>query len=97
MTTGVATDTAESLTNAGMDPAVEATHGRAFAEDLPSRVLNRDEATVLALAIDAAPDRTYCTTWEYTDDQGVRSRWASSPAPRWRPSRTVPSTSSRGR
>ncbi|HMZ12601.1 MAG TPA: DUF5628 domain-containing protein [Mycobacterium sp.] len=74
MTTGVATDTAESLTNAGMDPAVEATHGRAFAEDLPSRVLNRDEATVLALAIDAAPDRTYCTTWEYTDDQGVLRR-----------------------
>ena len=37
MTTGVATDTPESLLNSGMDPTVEATHGRAFAEDLPSR------------------------------------------------------------
>lgn len=70
MTIGVATDTPESLLNSGMDPTVEATHGRAFAEDLPSRNLNRDEAKVLALAIDAAPGRTYCTTWDYTDQQG---------------------------
>ena len=70
MTLGVATDTPESLLNAGMDPTVEPNHGRAFAEDLPSRDLNRDEAKVLALAIDPAPDRTYCTTWSYTDKQG---------------------------
>ena len=70
MTTGVATDTVESLTNSGMDPDEERTHGRAFAEDLPSRDLNRDEARVLALAIDPAPDRTYCTSWDFTDKQG---------------------------
>ena len=50
MTTGVATDTVESLTNSGMDPNEERTHGRAFAEDLPGRDLNRDEARVLAMA-----------------------------------------------
>lgn len=70
MTTGVATDTVESLTNSGMDPNEERTHGRAFAEDLPSRDLNRDEARVLALAIDPAPDLAYCTSWDFTDKQG---------------------------
>ncbi|AQT81997.1 hypothetical protein B1R94_26170 [Mycolicibacterium litorale] len=70
MTLGVATDTVESLTNAGMDPTLEPTHGRAFAEDLPARSFNRDEAKVLALMIDAAPGRTYCTTWNFTDQQG---------------------------
>ncbi len=44
MTLGIATDTVESLVNAGMDPTKEPTHGRAFAEDLPSRSFNRDEA-----------------------------------------------------
>lgn len=70
MTLGIATDTVESLTNAGMDPSMEPTHGRAFAEDLPARSFNRDEAKVLALMIDAAPGRTYCTTWNFTDQQG---------------------------
>ena len=36
----------------------------------PAADLNRDEAKVLALAIDPAPDRTYCTTWDFTDKQG---------------------------
>ena len=36
----------------------------------PAASLNRDEAKVLSLAIDAAPDRTYCTTWDFTDKQG---------------------------
>src|SRR6201991_2585133 len=38
-TLGVATDTPESFANSGKDPEVEATHGRAFAEVLPSRDL----------------------------------------------------------
>jgi len=69
-TTGEANGTVEYLTNAGMDPSAEAITGRAFVEDIPSRSLNRDEAKVLALAIDAAPDRTYCSSWEFTDKQG---------------------------
>ncbi len=70
MTLGVATDTVESLVNAGLDPTLEPTHDRAFAEDLPSRSFNRDEAKVLALMIEAAPGRTYCTTWSFTDSEG---------------------------
>jgi len=69
-TTGEATGTTEYLLNAGMDPDTEATTGRAFVEDLPSRNLNRDEAKVLALAVDAAPGRTFSATWEFTDKQG---------------------------
>ena len=42
LTSGVATDTPESLFNSGKNPATEATHGRAFAEDLPTRDLNPD-------------------------------------------------------
>ena len=69
-TTGEANGTVEYLINAGMDPAAEAITGRAFVEDIPSRSLNRDEAKVLALAIDPAPGRTYCSSWEFTDKQG---------------------------
>jgi hypothetical protein len=71
ITLGAATDTVESLVNAGMDPTKEPTHGRAFAEDLPARTFNRDEAKALALAIDEAPGRTYCTTWTFTDRAGA--------------------------
>lgn len=71
---GVATDTVESLINAGFDPDEEATTGRAFAEDLPSRDLSHDEARVIALTIAAAPDRTYCATWDAIDKQGVLRR-----------------------
>jgi Family of unknown function (DUF5628)/Domain of unknown function (DUF5593) len=70
MTLGIATDTVESLINAGMDPTREPTRDRAFAEDLPARSFNRDEATVLALAIDPLPDRTYCTTLSFADSDG---------------------------
>src|SRR3984957_8100755 len=55
LTLGVATDTPESLANSGKNPEVEATHGRAFAEDLPARDLNPNESKVLALAIKAEP------------------------------------------
>ncbi|MCX2929063.1 DUF5628 domain-containing protein [Mycobacterium sp. CVI_P3] len=67
ITSGVATDTAESLVNAGRDPLGESTHDIAFAEDLPARSFNSDEANVLALAKNEAPGRTYCTTWTFND------------------------------
>jgi hypothetical protein len=69
-TTGEAAGTVEYLTNAGMDPSAEAIAGRAFVEDIPNRSLNPDEAKVLAMTVDAAPDRTYCSSWEFTDKQG---------------------------
>lgn len=69
-TLGEATGTIEYLRNAGMDPATERTTGRSFVEDIPSRSLNRDEATVLARAVDPEPGQTYYATWEFTDKQG---------------------------
>lgn len=70
LTLGVATDTRESLANSGKDPDVEATHGRAFAEELPTRDFNPNENRVLALAIRAEPGQTICSTWDITDFQG---------------------------
>ncbi len=70
MTAGEATDTVESLTNSGMNPAQERTHGRAFVEDLPSRDLHKNEARVLAMAVDTAPGRTYCSSWDFNDKLG---------------------------
>jgi hypothetical protein len=70
LTNGIATDTTESLFNSGLDPSVEATHGRAFAEDLPTRDLNPSEAEVLAIAIKPVPGRTFCSTWDVTDHAG---------------------------
>ena len=70
LTNGIATDTPESLFNSGLDPAVEATQGRAFAEDLPTRNLNPSEAKVLAVAIKPEAGRTFCSTWDVTDYEG---------------------------
>ncbi|WP_445167369.1 PAS domain-containing protein [Mycolicibacterium sp. Dal123E01] len=70
ITLGIATDTIESLLNAGIDSA----RGRAFSEDLPTRSFTEDEAKVLALAIDDAPGRTYCTTWTFVDTRGQTVR-----------------------
>ncbi|CKI46993.1 Uncharacterised protein [Mycolicibacterium smegmatis] len=70
LTTGVATDTPESIFNSGMDPAVEATDGRTFADDLPTRDLNPSEAKVLSLVINPQPGTTICTTWDVTDFRG---------------------------
>lgn len=70
LTHGIATDTPESLSNSGRDPAVETTHGRAFAEDLPTRDLHPSEAKVLAVAIQPEAGRSYCTTWDITDFEG---------------------------
>lgn len=71
ITTGEGAATVEYLLNAGMDPSAEATTGRAFADDFPSRSLNPDEAKELTWEIDQAPDRTYCATWDFHDKQGV--------------------------
>ena len=70
LTSGVATDTPESLVNSGKDPATEATHGRAFAEDLPTRDLNPTETKVLSMVLKPEPGMTFCTTWDVTDYQG---------------------------
>jgi hypothetical protein len=67
---GVATDTRESLFNSGRDPEREPTHGRAFAEDLPTRDLNPSEAKVIAMAIKPEPGKTFCSTWDVTDHRG---------------------------
>jgi hypothetical protein len=70
LTTGVATDTRESLANSGKNPEFEVTLGRAFAEDLPSRELNPNETKVLAMAVKAEAGQTLCSTWDFTDWQG---------------------------
>ena len=70
LTAGVATDTPESIYNSGRDPSTEATHGRTFAEDLPMRALNANEAKVLSMAIKAEPGMKMCSTWTVTDHQG---------------------------
>jgi hypothetical protein len=70
LTNGIATDTTESLFNSGLDPTVEATHGRAFAEDLPTRDLNPSEAEVLSVAIKPEPGRTFCSAWDISDHAG---------------------------
>ncbi len=70
LTNGIATDTPESLMNSGLNPNVEATQGRAFAEDLPTRNLNPSEARVLAVAIKPESGRTFCSTWDISDYKG---------------------------
>jgi Family of unknown function (DUF5628)/Domain of unknown function (DUF5593) len=70
LTNGIATDTPESLSNSGLDPSTETTHGRAFAEDLPSRDLNPDEARVISTVINPEIGQTFCSTWDVIDFQG---------------------------
>ena len=74
LTLGVATDTTESLTNSGKNPEVEATHGRAFVEELPAREFSPNENKVLALAIRAEPGQTICSSWDVTDFNGETIR-----------------------
>lgn len=69
LTSGVATDTPESLFNGGRNPE-EATHGRAFAEDLPKRDLNPDEAKVLSMLVKPEVGMTISSTWDVTDYTG---------------------------
>ncbi|MBP2455791.1 PAS domain-containing protein [Mycolicibacterium lutetiense] len=70
LTTGVATDTAESLHNSGMNPETEPTHDRSFADDLPARAFNGSEAKILAMTVNPVVGRTLCTTWDVTDYRG---------------------------
>ncbi|MGV9802380.1 PAS domain-containing protein [Mycobacterium sp. NPDC003449] len=70
LSTGIATDTTESLRNSGMDPETEATEGRAFADDLPTRDLNPDETSVLSGTIKPQAGTSICTTWDGTDFRG---------------------------
>jgi hypothetical protein len=70
LTAGIATDTPESIYNSGRDPSTEATHGRTFAEDLPTRDLNASETKVLSMVIKAEPGMTLCSTWTVTDYLG---------------------------
>ena len=74
MTLGEGSVTPEFLANTGRDPANEAASGRAFADDVPSHSFNEDEAQALAWTIDAAPDRTFCATWDFPDKQGTFRR-----------------------
>ena len=70
LTTGLATDTPESLWNSGMDPAVEPTHGRTFAEDLPRKELVPNETKVLSLTIHCEPADRISAMWDVTDHRG---------------------------
>jgi hypothetical protein len=72
LTSGVATDTRESLLNSGRDPEKEATDGRAFAEDLPMRDLNPSEAKVLSMLMKPEPGINFSSTWDVTDVNGRR-------------------------
>ena len=67
---GIATDTPESLFNSGWDPEKAATHGRAFADDMPRRDLNPSEARVLSMAIKPEVGQTFCSAWDVTDHKG---------------------------
>lgn len=67
---GIANATPESLFNSGWDPESTATHGRAFAEDLPRRDLNPSEAKVLSMAIKPEVGQTFCSAWDITDLNG---------------------------
>lgn len=70
LTTGVATDTRESLINSGMDPDTEQLHPRAFAEDMPRKEISPSETKVLSLTISAEPGERICTAWDVTDRHG---------------------------
>lgn len=85
LTLGVATDTPESLANSGKDPEAEATHGRAFAEELPTRDFNPNESKVLALTIRAEPGRSICSSWDITDLHGVKIRVGFVARTAWEP------------
>ncbi len=74
LTRGVVTDTPESLANSGKNPEIEATYGRAFAEDLPSRQLNPNETKVLTMAVKAEPGQKLSSTWDLHDWQGTPIR-----------------------
>jgi hypothetical protein len=85
LTLGLATHTPESLANSGKDAAVEATHGRAFAEDLPTCDFSPNEGKVLTLAIRAEADQTLCSSWDVTDWEGSTIRVGFAARNAWEP------------
>lgn len=74
LTSGEATATPEFFANAGLDPDHEEGTGRTFADDIPTRSLTQEEIEVLARMIEAAPERTYCSSWEFIDPDGESRR-----------------------
>lgn len=70
LTTGVATDTPESLANSGLDDESDTGEGRAFAEDLPARKVDAKEARHLPADLRAGPGLTLCDTWHATNEEG---------------------------
>lgn len=73
MTLREATDTPESLANAGRNLDVEKPEGRAFADSWPSGDLKPNEGKTLG-AVGAQPGQTLCDTWDSTDWQGNHIR-----------------------
>lgn len=69
LTAGTAIETPESLQVGGWDPAKQSTE-RAFAESLPRRNLNPDEAKVLSMVIKPEAGVTLCSTWDVNDYRG---------------------------
>ena len=74
MTLGVATDTAESLTNMGRKVEMQEPEERAFAECWPSGELKPNEGRALAAAVRFEPGHTMCDTWDGRDWQGNHIR-----------------------
>jgi hypothetical protein len=74
MTLGVATDTAESLTNMGRNIEVEDPADRAFAECWPAGELKPSESRALAAAVRFEPGHTVCDTWDGLDWRGNHIR-----------------------
>ncbi len=70
VTTGVATDTAQSLANMGRNVEMEEPEERAFAECWPSGELKPNEGRALAAAVRFEPGNTMCDTWDGRDWQG---------------------------
>jgi Family of unknown function (DUF5628)/Domain of unknown function (DUF5593) len=70
LTSGIATDTPQSLANLGLDPETEETHGRAFIEDLPTRDVDPSQDPMRPPELLPEPGATYCSTWDLTDFRG---------------------------
>lgn len=71
--TGEGSATAEYLANSGM-ATQEPAAGGTFAEYLPGGGLDPTKSEVLSWSTKAEPGKTYCTTWDFTDLDGVAHR-----------------------
>ncbi|BBZ02414.1 hypothetical protein MCHIJ_18510 [Mycolicibacterium chitae] len=70
LTTGIATDTPQSLRNSGLNPDTGVAANRAFTDDITARNMSSRESEVLARAAEAEPGTTYCATWKVDDWRG---------------------------